>query len=334
MAIFYEDDSVRIIHGDALALELPDDSVDLVVTSPPYFGLRTYLDDGTPVASQIGAEPTPEGFVDALLAATEEMIRVLRPEGSIWINLGDRYAGNGTAPRTFASTGVDPGTFRQGARGGNRRSRPQAVPGIPPKSLIGVPWRFAIRAIDDLGLTLRGEVVWAKPNAMPESVTDRVRRVHETWFHFTLGPRYFADIDPIREPSTCDRKRGSGPRSKRSTGRGDVAAPTTSHSNPKGKPPASVWSVSTRGLKVPAELGLDHPAAFPVDLPLRIIAGWSPEDGVVLDPFGGSGTTALAARALGRTGIANDLSLDYCRIAAWRTTDPREIAIAETKGLL
>lgn len=302
MAIFYEDDSVRIIHGDALALELPDASVDLVVTSPPYFGLRTYLDDGTPVASQIGAEPTPEGFVDALLAATEEMVRVLRPEGSIWINLGDRYAG--------------------------------AVPGIPPKSLIGVPWRFAIRAIDDLGLTLRGEVVWAKPNAMPESVTDRVRRVHETWFHFTLGPRYFADIDPIREPSTCDRKRGSGPRSKRSTGRGDVAAPTTSHSNPKGKPPASVWSVSTRGLKVPAELGLDHPAAFPVDLPLRIIAGWSPEDGVVLDPFGGSGTTALAARALGRTGIANDLSLDYCRIAAWRTTDPREIAIAETKGLL
>lgn len=302
MTIFYEDDSVRIIHGDALALELPDASVDLVVTSPPYFGLRTYLDDGTPVASQIGAEPTPEGFVDALLAATEEMVRVLRPEGSIWINLGDRYAG--------------------------------AVPGIPPKSLIGVPWRFAIRAIDDLGLTLRGEVVWAKPNAMPESVTDRVRRVHETWFHFTLGPRYFADIDPIREPSTCDRKRGSGPRSKRSTGRGDVAAPTTSHSNPKGKPPASVWSVSTRGLKVPAELGLDHPAAFPVDLPLRIIAGWSPEDGVVLDPFGGSGTTALAARALGRTGIANDLSLDYCRIAAWRTTDPREIAIAETKGLL
>ena len=302
MAIFYEDDSVRIIHGDALALELPDASVDLVVTSPPYFGLRTYLDDGTPVASQIGAEPTPEGFVDALLAATEEMTRVLRPEGSIWINLGDRYAG--------------------------------AVPGIPPKSLIGVPWRFAIRAIDELGLTLRGEVVWAKPNAMPESVTDRVRRVHETWFHFTLGPRYFADIDPIREPSTCDRKRGSGPRSKRSTGRGDVAAPTTSHSNPKGKPPASVWSVSTRGLKVPAEIGLDHPAAFPVDLPLRIIAGWSPEDGVVLDPFGGSGTTALAARALGRTGIANDLSLDYCRIAAWRTTDPREIAIAETKGLL
>ena len=302
MAIFYEDDSVRIIHGDALALELPDASVDLVVTSPPYFGLRTYLDDGTPVASQIGAEPTPEGFVDALLAATEEMTRVLRPEGSIWINLGDRYAG--------------------------------AVPGIPPKSLIGVPWRFAIRAIDELGLTLRGEVVWAKPNAMPESVTDRVRRVHETWFHFTLGPRYFADIDPIREPSTCDRKRGSGPRSKRSTGRGDVAAPTTSHSNPKGKPPASVWSVSTRGLTVPAELGLDHPAAFPVDLPLRIIAGWSPEDGVVLDPFGGSGTTALAARALGRTGIANDLSLDYCRIAAWRTTDPREIAIAETKGLL
>ena len=302
MAIFYEDDSVRIIHGDALALELPDASVDLVVTSPPYFGLRTYLDDGTPVASQIGAEPTPEGFVDALLAAAEEMTRVLRPEGSIWINLGDRYAG--------------------------------AVPGIPPKSLIGVPWRFAIRAIDELGLTLRGEVVWAKPNAMPESVTDRVRRVHETWFHFTLGPRYFADIDPIREPSTCDRKRGSGPRSKRSTGRGDVAAPTTSHSNPKGKPPASVWSVSTRGLTVPAELGLDHPAAFPVDLPLRIIAGWSPEGGVVLDPFGGSGTTALAARALGRTGIANDLSLDYCRIAAWRTTDPREIAIAETKGLL
>ena len=311
MAIFYEDDSVRIIHGDALALELPDASVDLVVTSPPYFGLRTYLDGGTPVASQIGAEPTPEGFVDALLAATEEMVRVLRPEGSIWINLGDRYAGNGTAPRTFASTGVDPGTFRQGARGGNRRSRPQAVPGIPPKSLIGVPWRFAIRAIDELGLTLRGEVVWAKPNAMPETVTDRVRRVHETWFHFTLGPRYFADIDPIREPST-----------------------TTSHSKPKGKPPASVWSVSTRGLKVPEDLGLDHPAAFPVDLPLRIVAGWSPEDGVVLDPFGGSGTTALAARALGRTGIVNDLSLDYCRIAAWRTTDPREIAIAETKGLL
>ena len=385
--------SVQILRGNALALALADESVDLIVTSPPYFGLRSYQDGGEHYAGQIGDEPTPAEFVDALIAATAEMVRVLKPSGSIWVNLGDKYASGGRT--SYDRTDIN------GERGG--ASRPQD--GARPKSLLGIPWRYAIRCIDDLGLILRAEVIWSKPNGLPESVTDRVRRSHETWFHFTKEPRYFSAVDEIREEHTTTGRvsgKGSGQRL------GSVMlAPQTllddQQYNPLGKLPGSVWTIPTQPLTVPAHLGVDHFAAFPMEWPRRIILGWSPvgvctacgegrrpvsvrdpidprfqspptritgyacacpaptvereirefdhhsgemvtrvvevsdptwqpiaptTPAVVLDPFGGTGTSALVASVLGRHGISVDMSADYCRLAEWRTTDPDQIARA------
>lgn len=391
---------VQIIRGNALTLPLADDSVDLVVTSPPYFGLRSYQDGGEHYAGQIGDEPTPAEFVDALIAATAEMVRVVKPSGSIWVNLGDKYARNGGGGR-----GSSDGETGRGPRPASLAT------GAPEKSLIGIPWRYAIRCIDDLGLILRAEVIWSKPNGLPESVTDRVRRSHEQWFHFTLNPRYYSAVDEIREAH------GTGPRyAQKATGREVPGLPTQSNLgaggshlteanyNPLGKLPGSVWTIPTEPLHVPDHLGIDHFAAFPTEWPRRIIQGWSPRGicvecgegrrptserdpidprflasnkrgdgrgnvevrgvsqssilrtglqagqspatritgeacacpeptaptrpGVVLDPFGGTGTTALVAHALGRHGISNDMSADYCRLAGWRTSDPKQLAKA------
>lgn len=376
---------VTILQGDALNLDLPDDSVDLVVTSPPYFGLRAYMDNGEMYDGQIGAEATPAEFVDALIAATREMVRVVKPSGSIWVNLGDKYASGGRG-----TYDLDPGRREVAA------SRP--ADGARPKSLLGIPWRYAIRCIDELGLILRAEVIWSKPNGLPESVTDRVRRSHETWFHFTLNPRYYSAVDEIRE----EHKYPNDQRHLRQAG-GDYAPDASGHINgglnPLGKLPGSVWTIATEPLRVPEELGIDHFAAFPTEWPRRIITGWSPRGvcvecgegrrpvtvtdlgvkerltpiysesggvngsarhgkgastlgsrgtsaaitgyacacpeptapttpGVVLDPFGGTGTTALVAHALGRHGISNDMSSDYCRLAEWRTNDPKQRAKA------
>jgi DNA modification methylase len=192
------------------------------------------------------------------------------------------------------------------------------------KSLFGIPWRYALRCIDDLGLILRAEVIWSKPNGLPESVTDRVRRSHEQWFHFTLQPRYFSAVDEIREaPSGYHREAVAIPEIP-----GQKKRAMLHTSNPLGKLPGSVWTVPTEPLRVPDHLGIDHFAAFPTEFPRRIIQGWTEPGMTVLDPFGGTGTTALVAKALGRHGISVDMSADYCRLAEWRTNDPGEIAKA------
>ena len=404
--------TVQIVRGNALTLPLADDSVDLVVTSPPYFGLRSYQDGGEHYAGQIGDEPTPAEFVDALIAATAEMVRVVKPSGSIWVNLGDKYAGSaagGTQNGACGTRGTDGDRKR-----GHVRTAPGAMPvtDVRPKSLIGIPWRYAIRCIDDLGLILRAEVIWSKPNGLPESVTDRVRRSHEQWFHFTLNPRYYSAVDEIREAHLTvaggPRRNDGGAFSPEGKVRsGDGSGHTDG--NPLGKLPGSVWTIPTEPLHVPDHLGIDHFAAFPTEWPRRIITGWSPREvctacgegrrpvagkaawwaeykaehgignylsgsytpgegydqqagrqranngasipagpktvitgyacacpdtsapatpGVVLDPFGGTGTTALVAHALGRHGISNDMSSDYCRLAQWRTSDPKQQAKA------
>ena len=353
--------TATVIQGDARSLPLPDESVDLIVTSPPYWSLRSYQDGGKAYDGQIGAEPTSGEYVAALLDCTREWMRVLKATGSLWVNLGDKY-------------------------------------GAPAKSLLGLPWRYALACIDDLGLILRAEVIWSKPNGLPESVTDRVCRSHEQWFHLVKQPRYFSAVDEIREPHTAPgrtagaRAFGARNASITRTGTGAYEGP-----NPLGKLPGSVWEVATQPLRVPDMLGVEHYAAFPTEWPRRLILGWSPSgiclecgegrrpmvfrgrtpdrpgrvqgravdallgghgpDGragsryaavvditgyacacpdssaptrpaVVLDPFGGTGTTALVASVLGRVGITVDRSADYCRIAQWRTQDPGERARA------
>ncbi len=319
--------TVTLIRGDARNLALADASVDLIVTSPPYFALRSYTDGGEHYAGQIGSEATPAEFVAALIECTREWMRVLKPTGSLWLNLGDKYSTGSSGQSGMAKLGEQ---YRGGGHSEAKAKRGSArVPGMQPKSLIGLPWRYALACIDELGLILRAEVIWNKPNGLPESVTDRVRRSHEQWFHFVKQPRYFSAVDEIREEFTATaRKSGAnalaGQQTIRLRGQSDP-----DERNPLGKLPGSVWEIASQPLTVPKDLGVDHFAAFPMEWPRRIILGWSPPEGIVLDPFGGTGTTALVASALGRHGISVDMSADYCRLAQWRTADPRQIERAK-----
>ncbi len=271
---------VIIVRADAASLPLADASVDLVVTSPPYFGMRTYTDNGATYAGQIGSEPTPAAYLAALWACTAEWARVLRPGGSMFVNLGDRYAGSG---------GFHPAAPSNQGKARRNLSPPLTTPGYRTKTLMGLPWRYALGCVDELGLILRAEVIWAKlGGGLPEpSAVDRVRRAHEQVFHLVKQPRYYYA--------------GGTP--------------------PQGD---SVWGIVPVPLTPPARLGVVHFAAYPPALVRRIILGWSPPGAVVADPFGGTGTTAVTAAVLGRTGITVDRSADYCRLAAWRTADPGE----------
>jgi DNA modification methylase len=307
--------SARVIQGNALALPLADESVDLCVTSPPYFGLRAYQDGGKAYDGQIGAEPTPTEFVDALIAATREMVRVLKPSGSIWVNLGDKYQATSFAPqkRGKDANGVErptvtvtcercgteftggPGRrFCSSFCGGSDNSPRAARGGVPVKSLIGIPWRYALRAIDDLGLILRRDQIWSKPNGLPESVTDRCRSSHEYWFHFVKQPRYYSAIDEIRETYServQDRQKYAGrdiPRRKwsqesgRDDGNGERGILGFGHqgANPLGKLPGSVWEIPTSPLTVPDHLGVDHYACVDTDTEILTRRGWLRHDEV------------------------------------------------------
>ena len=397
-----------LVQADAVQLPVADDTVDLVVTSPPYFALRSYQDDGEHYDGQIGSEATPAEFLDALWAVTAECVRVLKPSGSLWVNLGDKYAGNGNMRyrrHTQSYVGDHSGVAASEAEADHRPDWGT----VRTKSLLGLPWRYAIGCIDDLGLILRAEVVWSKPNGLPESVTDRVRRSHEQWFHFTLEPRCFSALDEIREPHQEVSLKRAAPHRATTTAHHagpnrDIEPERMCH--PLGKLPGSVWSIPSEPLKVPDDLGVDHFAAFPQEWPRRLILGWCPAEvctacgegrapvvekalehvsasthaktrsgaalgqevrtahgrssdnvsresatitgyacacpdnsapstpGVVLDPFCGTGTVPMVARALNRVGIGVDLSADYLRLAAWRVFESGHASktVARTNG--
>ena len=270
--------SYQLLRGDALALPLADESVDLVCTSPPYFALRSYTDGGEHYDGQLGSEATPQEFLEALWAVTAECVRVLKPSGSLWVNLGDKYSGNATGGAL--TPGPQAKLKNKDVATGRRRT--PYVDKFPAKSLMLLPQRYAIGCIDQLGLICRAEIIWSKPNGLPESVTDRVRRSHEQWFMFTKEPRYFSAVDEIREESrpptgTALRFAEVGGTSgfKSNGNRGDEGRGNFVPS-PLGKLPGSVWTVPTEPLRVPDHLGVDHFAAFPSEWPRRIILGWSP----------------------------------------------------------
>ena len=410
-----------VVRGDAARLPLPDASVDLVVASPPYWGLREYTDGGMPLAGQLGAEPTWQEYLAALLDCTREWARVLKPAGSIFVNLGDRYSGAG--------------------RGGNRGPGPAAQPVAGPRatSLLMLPERYRIATVDELGLILREVLIWDKPNGMPESQTTRCRRSHEDWVHLVRNPGYFVALDEIRQPHVRSWQPGrNGGRAGFDRGDHLNVGLADASPHPLGALPGTVWRIATRPFRPPTSLP-KHIAPFPSEWPRRLILGWAPSGictlcgqgrrptatttgmdtnrpqarraleladragltethlaalravglsdtgraaatqsgtgkntpevhalagearaalggyarefllhrptgfayvcgcptpdaptrpAVVLDPCGGTGTTALVASVLGRVGISVDLSADYNRIAAWRTADPRERARA------
>ena len=304
-----------ILCGDAVEQlrTLDTDSVHCCVTSPPYFNLRDY---GTP--GQLGREATPEEYVEKLAAVFREVRRVLRPDGTLWLNLGDSYTSGGRKTRD-----IDP---KLPARSVDRR--PRTPQGMKPKDLIGIPWMaaFALRAD---GWYLRQDIIWHKPNAMPESVKDRCTKSHEHIFLLSKSGRYFFDADAIREPFAtpprAGERRSYRPGCASSFGldrghmeqRGNFAGLPL---HPGGRNKRDVWTVSTSSFKGA------HFAVFPESLVEPCVLAGCPEGGVVLDPFMGSGTTGVVAQRLGRRFVGIDINSDYCCMAAERISKGREVA--------
>ncbi|HUX70460.1 MAG TPA: site-specific DNA-methyltransferase [Cellulomonadaceae bacterium] len=304
---YYSDDTVTLHHGDSLAVlrSLPDASVDCCVTSPPYFGLRDYGVDG-----QMGAESSPAEYVENMRALFAEVRRVLADDGTLWLNLGDSYSGGNRS--TFDTEG---GKTR--ARG-HAESRP--IGGLPGKNLLGIPWRTAFVLQDD-GWILRNDIIWAKPNGMPESVTDRLSTKHEHVFLLTKGARYRFDLNAIREPSVTllpdnpsfrangksDKRRKSHAAPPGQRAQTNMIPTGTRHvaQDRSGRNPGDVWTIATQ--PYPGA----HFAVMPSALAERcILAGCKP-GGTVLDPFSGSGTTGLAAAKHGRGYVGIDLNAEY-----------------------
>ena len=327
--------------------ELPDCSVNCCVTSPPYYGLRDYGVDG-----QIGLEETPEAYVEKMVAVFREVRRVLNDDGTLWLNLGDSYAGSGGAGNQFGQLEAKLAKYKQA-------SRPKEM-GLKPKDLIGIPWMvaFALRAD---GWYLRQDIIWAKPNPMPESVTDRCTKAHEYIFLMSKSARYYYDADAIKQPVVdatvlrlaqqiekqkgSERVPGKTNGNMKAVGPGRKPRPDDSRGGNQGSErgiPAmaidgngvknhsgyfdscgnligegmankkSVWVVPTMPFSEA------HFATFPEDLIVPCIKAGCPEGGTVLDPFMGAGTTALVAHKLNRNYIGTELNPEYCQIAEKR----------------
>lgn len=293
---------VRVYVGDVRAAlrEMPAESVQTVVTSPPYWGLRDYG-----IAGQLGLEETPAEYVANLVEVFREIWRVLRPDGTAWLNLGDSYAGyHGNSNHVIPTSSTNGWTngYNENLRGGQR---PQDI-GLKPKDLVGIPWRVAL-ALQADGWWLRSDIIWSKPNPMPESVTDRPTRAHEYIFLLTKRERYFYDADAVREPSTHPVGAKRGPKVYTDGGyfRNGEGASTLGGGNPVGRNRRTVWAISTKPFPEA------HFATFPPEIPRTcILAGSRPGD-VVLDPFHGSGTTMQVALELGRQYVGCDLNPEY-----------------------
>lgn len=317
---------------------MSDQSVNCCVTSPPYYALRDYGVEG-----QIGLEETPEEFIQKLVEVFREVRRVLRDDGTLWVNIGDSYANGGRKTRDtdnkLPQRGMD--------------TRPVDPEGVKQKDLLGIPWMLAFALRAD-GWYLRQDIIWNKPNAMPESVRDRCTKAHEYVFLLSKSPRYYFDHEAIKEPanltgkgnansfrggayinnSTFDNSAGGkrtvtgNTRSRRDSFKRDGSKREqtipgqeygTHRSNREEsgwdistRNKRSVWSVATRGYKEA------HFATFPPELVEPCILAGCPVGGVVLDPFGGSGTTAGVALAFGRDAVLCELNPDYAALVPAR----------------
>jgi DNA modification methylase len=318
-----------MIIGDARERlrELPAESVDCVITSPPYFGLRDYG-----VAGQLGLEPTPDAYVAELVAVFREVRRVLRKDGTVWLNLGDSYAGSGKGGNPDAGKqATNKGSQSVGSLyGTGKTAREVAVTnvtrkdfpanGIKPKDLIGIPWRVAF-ALQADGWWLRSDIIWSKTACMPESVTDRPTKSHEYVFLLSKQPSYFYDATAIREPN-ADPDRTNYTAGGRTNGsnadRQDNDLGTRSKLfDPNGRNKRSVWTV------YPQPFPEAHFATFPPALIEPCIKAGCPKGGTVLDPFGGAGTTGLVADRLQRNAILIELNPEYAAMAERRIAADR-----------
>ena len=343
---------IKILHGSCLdrLKDVEDQSINTCITSPPYWGLRDYgtgewiggdpncphmrttkiskdtstghkamFEQGNVVGdaiyknecpkcgairqdNQLGLEETPEEFVENLVEVFREVKRVLRDDGTVWLNLGDSYCGTG-----HKGNYTDP-KHKEG-RNGQKIALNNKIEGLKSKDLVGIPWRVAF-ALQADGWYLRQDIIWHKPNPMPESVRDRCTKAHEYIFLLSKSPKYYFDNEAIKE----DAKFPDGPNSPHK-----IKAVENVYSanlqkigaNPK-RNKRSVWTVTTKPFKGA------HFATFPMDLIEPCVLAGCPEGGTVLDPFGGSGTTAQVANGHNRDAILIELNEEYIEIAKER----------------
>jgi DNA modification methylase len=329
--IFLNDTATTLHIGDAreVLAEMPGESADCIITSPPYWAKRDYQ-----MAGQYGHEPNPESYVATLRAVFREARRVLASDGTCWLNLGDSYSAGSAEPH---------GLHRYVGRGLAGRY----APGLGTKNLLGLPWRTAL-ALQDDGWIIRNAIIWHKPNAMPESVRDRLNCRYELIFLLVKSRHYWFDLDPIRTPHATAQPAARTHPGKPGAGRhpGDTTRngtrPGAGHrhgtrrpekygphapqviggkrygtgrgrrAHPNGRNPGDVWSIPTRPYRGP------HFAAFPIDLPTQCIKAGCKSGGTVLDPFCGTGTTGIAALTLGRRFTGIELSPAFAALAAER----------------
>ena len=305
--------NVKILIGDCrdVLRRLPDASVQCCVTSPPYFGLRDYG-----VAGQIGLEPTPDDFVAEMVAVFRDVRRVLRDDGTLWLNLGDSYASTVKGSGGAGKSRLGPNRDLQNI--GHQKFEPRRfdMQGLKPKDLIGIPWRVAF-ALQADGWYLRQDIIWHKPNPMPESVKDRCTKAHEYIFMLSKSPRYYWDAEAVKEEVQHPEMRHKS--SNKSAAQESAFlgnAPTnlgrcgTSEDGKRNR--RSVWTVSTQPFKG------SHFATFPPDLIEPCILAGCPAGGTVLDPFGGAGTTGLVADRLHRHAVLIELNPEYTEMARHR----------------
>lgn len=288
--------SCRLLHGDALDAigTLPDESAQMCVTSPPYWGLRDYGEIG-----QMGLEATPEEYVKKMVAVFREVRRVLKKDGTLWLNLGDCYARK--PQNNFGE--VDAHAGLHSGRTAQKACYARPVPsGLKAKDLVGIPWMvaFALRAD---GWYLRSDIIWSKPNPMPESILDRPTKSHEYLFLLSKSARYFYDFAAIMESAT-DRPTGNKSPHK-------YGQQQRSHANLHKVSPAkirnkrTVWTIASEPYKGA------HFATYPSRLVRPCVLAGSRKGDVVLDPFNGAGTSGLVALAAGRSYIGIDVSAEY-----------------------
>jgi DNA modification methylase len=287
--------------------QMPNGVINTCITSPPYFGLRDYGHAG-----QIGIEETPEQFIAKLVDVFREVKRLLRDDGTLWVNMGDSYAGSGKGRNGDGTPNVDINSKQATSAGTTNGVLVKTkTPDCKPKDLIGIPWMLAFALRAD-GWYLRQDIIWAKPNPMPESVTDRCTKIHEYIFLFSKSRHYFYDADAIKEPAIyAGDDRGSRTDSRRGTMANSMSGITGDFRNKR-----SVWSVPT------SPYSGAHFAVFPPELIEPCVLAGAPVGGIVLDPFFGSGTTGEVAQRLGRNYVGCELNEAYKPLQKQRTQQP------------
>lgn len=282
---------------------LPEKSINCCVTSPPYYGLRDYGHEG-----QIGLEETPDAFVQKLVEVFREVKRVLKDDGTLWLNLGDSYVGTGAKGEH-----KDP-KHPEGRNAQSDTPKNNKVAGLKSKDLIGIPWRVAF-ALQSDGWYLRQDIIWHKPNPMPESVQDRCTKAHEYIFLLSKSSKYYYDIESIKEPVKQDwgtRNRSDGKYHNKGTGLQPHSGLEKSYEFANKR---SVWSVNTKSYEGA------HFATYPPELIRPCILAGCPKGGVVIDPFGGSGTTAAVANEEGRDAVLCELNPEYISLINKRLSE-------------